>query len=179
MGDEPRVVQGATRRSVLRIAAGSAWAVPVIAAATTAPAAAVGSPTGSIELTNAAGLAGSQPVANKNLAGLLVTSLTGAVLNNGTVATTGPITVTIQFPLIDAGLAWNLSGTGWSFASGNTINVSGQLVLVWNGGSLAPGAPTTAFTLTPVLSVGVGTITGTASGTDIYGHSLSNSDTFK
>ena len=179
MVDEER---GTTRRTVLRTAANAAWSVPVIAVATAAPASAVGSPVGTIELVGPTGAANTSPIENENsLLGVPTTvqNFTGAVRNTSvnSADTVSSITVTINFPLIDVGLAFTLSGSGWS---GGTLLIlpGGALTLTWTG-TLAAGTSTPAFVLVPVLSLNVlAGPSATATGVDAFGHNLSNSDTF-
>lgn len=157
---------GLSRRAVVRAAGGAVWAAPVIALATAAPAAAVGSPVGSLVV--------SQASYNAGTLGLVGPSISATVCNNGTVGFISPITLTIQVPLGISALP-SVSGSGWVLTSSllDLVNL-GTLTLSWNG-TLAAGQCAPQVTLQWLLGVNIGSgRTATASGTDTYGHKVSS-----
>lgn len=157
---------GLSRRAVVRAAGGAVWAAPVIALATAAPAAAVGSPVGSLVVSQAAYSGG--------VLGVLGPSITATVCNNGTVGFVSPITLTIQVPIGISALP-SISGSGWVLTSSllDLANL-GTLTLSWNG-TLAAGACAPQVTLQWLLGVNIGSgRTATASGTDTFGHKVTS-----
>ena len=158
---------GTTRRTVLRIAGHTAWAAPVIAVATAAPAFAVGSPVGSLVVSTA--------TYNAGILGLVAPSMSFAVTNNGTVPINAPITLTINIGALSLSALPGISGSGWSITSSllQLANL-GTITLSYNG-SLAPGATTPTVTLSFLLGLTLGSNrSATATGVDIYGHQITS-----
>ncbi|MCL2541989.1 MAG: hypothetical protein FWE71_05940 [Nocardioidaceae bacterium] len=155
---------GTTRRTALRVAANSVWAVPVIAIATAAPASAVGSPVGSLVVSQASW--------NGGLLGLGA-SATGTVQNNGTVAFVSPIVLTFNVGLGVSALP-SISGSGWTLTSSLSDLVGlGTITVAWTG-TLAPGASTSQVSLNWLISLNLTSRSAIASGTDTYGHKVNS-----
>ncbi|GAB2974632.1 hypothetical protein [Nocardioides montaniterrae] len=166
MGDAELGEQDATRpssrRSVLRIAANSTWAVPVIAVATAAPAAAVGSPVGQLTVTQAG--------FNGGLLGVGA-SATATVCNTGTVSILSPITMTFNVGL-GLSVLPSVSGSGWTLTSSLADLVGLGVITVTYNAPLAAGACAPQVKLTWLASLNLPNRSVTASGTDSFGHKV-------
>lgn len=157
---------GVSRRSVLRAAGGAAWAAPVIALATAAPAEAVGSPVGSLVVQSA--------VYNGGTLGIIGPSITATVCNNGTVDFLSPITLTIQLPLGISALP-SVSGTGWVITSSLLDLANLGVITVTYNGTLAAGQCAPQVKMQWLLGVNIGSgRSATASGTDVYYHRVTS-----
>lgn len=161
--------RGSSRRSVIKTAAHAAWVVPAVTIATAAPALAAST---------------TKPAAMTAQAGQAAITAAGAFMN-GTVTNTGgvtinnPITVVITVSGVNVSTlaGFSIGGTGWSGTvsySGGVLGVGGTntITLTYTGGALAAGATTPAWTLNALVSVSLGTATGTASATAADGTKL-------
>lgn len=163
MTDQESTHARPTRRSVLRIAGGAAWAAPVIAVATAAPASAVGSPVGSLVV--------SQASFNGGLLGLGA-SATATVCNNGTVDILSPITLTFNVGL-GLSVLPSVSG-GWSLTSSLADLVGLGMITVSYNAPLAAGQCAPQVKLSWLVSLNLPSRTATATGTDTYGHKITS-----
>lgn len=161
MGEQQR---SATRRSVLRVGAGAAWAAPVIAIAAAAPADAVGSPVGSLVI--------SQATWNGGLLGVGA-SATATVCNNGSVQILSPITMTFNVGL-GLSVLPTVSGTGWTLTSSLADLVGLGIITVSYNAPLAPGACAPQVKLSWLVSLNLPSRSVTASGQDFYGHRVTS-----
>lgn len=162
---EPQSMHGsASRRSLLRIAGGAAWAAPVVAVATAAPANAVGSPVGSLVVSQASW--------NGGLLGLGA-SATATVCNNGTVDILAPITLTFNVGLGLSALP-SISGSGWTLTSSLADLVGLGIITVSYNAPLAAGQCAPQVKLSWLVSLNLPSRSATASGTDTYGHKITS-----
>jgi hypothetical protein len=179
---ESRGTGAVSRRSVLRIAGHTAWAAPVIAVATAAPAYAVGSPTGTIGITNQGFSSGLLGIPTKIFGAAKNISNTDAFgTANDNVSILSPVTVTVNVGLgltVLPTLSQDASGVGgsWAFAPNilQELLGLGTLTLIWTGPTLAPGQQTNQFTLTWLVSLTLGGRTMTPSAQDTFGHNANS-----
>jgi hypothetical protein len=148
---------GLSRRSVLRVGANAAWAIPAVTVVTAAPAFAASTPAKAV--LHVVGYT----IARNTASGAITGSLT--VSNTGTAPTVGATTVTIQIPKGSPPLdkaptpptVGSSAGSGWVFSSSNTAGNTGPWTYTW----------TYSLTITPnqsstVLNV---SLTGSSGGT--------------